>query len=84
MCLRYGVGKPMLEGFTDSDMSRDVVCDDLCRGSSVVAITTVEVCGLVDHRNRIHGSGRGRQRADLDDKFSQRARDEANGVLASL
>ena len=24
VCLRYGVGKPMLEGFIDSDMSRDV------------------------------------------------------------
>ena len=24
VCLRYGFGKPMLEGFTDSDMSGDV------------------------------------------------------------
>ena len=24
VCLRYGVGKPVLEGFTDSDMSGDV------------------------------------------------------------
>ena len=70
----------MLKGFTDSDMSGDVdssrstsgnLCDDLCRGSSVMAVKTAEVCGLLDHRSRVYGSGRGRQGADFDEEIPQ-------------
>ena len=52
--LIYGSGKPMLEGFKDSDVSGDgfqpnhiSVCDDLCRGSRVMAIMIAKGCGFV-------------------------------------
>ena len=46
-----------------------------------MVVTTVEVCGFVDHRGRVHGSGTGRQRANLVEKFSQRVRDEERELL---
>ena len=78
VCLTFGVGKFVLEGFTDSDMSGDVDSSRstsgyviLCRGSSVMAVKTAEVCGLVDHKSRVYGSGRGRERTYLDEEFPQ-------------
>ena len=47
------------------------VRDDLRMGSSVVGVKTTEVCGLIDHRGRVYGSGRGQQRTDLDEEFPQ-------------
>ena len=78
VCLTFGVGKSVLEGCTDSDMSGDVHSSRstsgyviLCRGSSVMAVKTAEVCGLLDHRSRVYGSGRGRQGADFDEEIPQ-------------
>ena len=61
--LIYGSGKPMLEGFTDSDMSSDVDSNwstsgyvmTYARGSCVMAIKIAKGCGFVDHRGRVYG-----------------------------
>ena len=58
VCLRYGVRKPMLEGFTDLDMSGDVDSSrstsgyvmTYVRGSTVVAVMTAEDFSLVNRR----------------------------------
>ena len=47
------------------------LCNDLCKGSNVMAVKTTEVYGLVDHRIRVYGSDRGRKRTDLDEEFPQ-------------
>ena len=48
VCLRYGVGKPVLEGFTDSDMSGDV---DSSRSTSGYVMTYVG--GAVSWQSRL-------------------------------
>ena len=48
VCLRYGVGKPMLKGFTDSDMSGDADSSRSTLGYVMTyAVTTSEISGLV-------------------------------------
>ena len=51
VCLRYGVGKPVLEGFTDSNMSRDV---DSSRSTSGYMMTYPR--GAVSWRSRLQKS----------------------------
>ena len=51
MCLRYGVGKPVLEGFTDSDMSGDV---DSSRSTSGYVMTYAG--GVVSWQSRLQKS----------------------------
>ena len=79
ICLRFQVGKSLLEVFTKSDMSRDVdssrstfgyvmnyvggVVSWHSRLQKFVALSTTEL--------RVYGRGRGREGADMDEKFSQ-------------
>ena len=51
VCLRYGVGKPVLEGFTDSDMSGDV---DSSRSTSGYVMTYAG--GAVSWQSRLQKS----------------------------
>ena len=51
MCLRFGSGKPLLEGFTDSDMSADV---DTSRSTSGYVMTYAG--GAVSWQSRLQKS----------------------------
>ena len=48
VCLSYGVGKPMLKGFTDLDMSWDV---DSCRSTSGYVMTSAR--GVLSWQSRL-------------------------------
>ena len=91
MCLRYGVGKPVLEGFTDSDMSGDV---DSSQSTSGYVMTYAG--GAMSWQSRPQKSvalstteAEYMAAVEADKeliwmRISQRIRDEAKGFLASL
>ena len=74
MCLRFGSGKPQLDGYTDSDISADVdtsqsirVRNDVCRGSCFVAIEAAKDSCVVNHGGGVHGGCRSRQGSTMDE-----------------
>ena len=77
VCLGYGSGKPMLEGFTYSDMSGDVDSNwstsgyvmTYARGSCVMAIKIAKGCGF-DHNAWVNGCSASWKGIDLDEEFS--------------
>ena len=92
VCLRSGSGKPLLEGFTDSDILVDV---DTSRstfgyvrtyagGSRIMAVATAVVCGTINHRSGVYGGCRSRQGSNLDEGLHRRARNLTGGISASL
>ena len=56
------------------------ICDDLCRGSLVMAIKITKGCGFVDH----YGCNGSQKRTYLDERFSKWTRNEARRILTSL
>ena len=72
VCLMFGVGKSVLEGFTNSDMSRDVDSSGSTSGyvyAGGAVSWQSRLWGLVNHRGKVYGSGKGRQRTYLDEEF---------------
>ena len=75
VCLRFGLGKPLLEGFTDSDMSADVdTSPSTSGGGRIVAVEVAKVRGTINHGSEVHGSCGSRQRRNLDEGIHRRAR----------
>ena len=84
VCLRFRLGKPLLEVFTDSDMLVDVGTSRSHIRSHIVAVEAVEVRGTINHRSGVHGGYRSRQGNNLDEGLHRRARKPTGGILASL